>query len=98
LIRESFGRLFNDGGETVAEGTCQVDEERGSVTMRPLLDTPLMSRQEGLLRLLLDEGDELTVSNRIIRFRLNVPGVPPGPAYRLFLVGGASGPRAVGDS
>jgi hypothetical protein len=85
LIRESFGKLYNQHGEILAEGSCQVDEERGSVTMRPLIDTPLLVRQEGSLRLSLDEGDELPVSNNVIRFRLNVPGVPSGPAYRLFI-------------
>ena len=85
MVREIFGTLFNDGGEIVAEGTCQVDDERGSVTLRPLIDTPLVSRQRGLLRLVLDDGEELSVSDQVIRFRLNVPGVPPGPAYRLFL-------------
>jgi hypothetical protein len=88
VIRDSFGKLYNQGGEIVAEGSCQVDEERGSVTLRPLIDTPLLSRQQGVLRLFLDEGDELSVSSRVIRFRLNVPGSPPGAAYRLFIQGG----------
>jgi hypothetical protein len=90
VIRDSFGKLFNEGGEIVAEGNCQVDEEHGSVTLRPLIDTPLLSRQQGTLRLALDEGDDIFVSERVIRFRLNVPGTPPGPAYRLFIQGGAS--------
>jgi hypothetical protein len=83
-----FGKLWNEGGELVAEGSCEVDHERGSVTMRPLIDTPLLSRQHGVLRLVLDDGEEYAiVAERIIRFRLNVPGNPPGPAYRLYLVG-----------
>ncbi len=85
MIRDSFGKLFNSGGEIVAEGPCQVDEENGRVTMRPLIDTSLLSRQHGTLRLALDDGDDLMVSANMIRFRLNVPGVPPGPAYRLFI-------------
>ena len=85
MITDSFGRLFNDGGEIVAEGPCQVDHERGSVTLRPLVDTPLLLRQRGVLRLALEDGGELAVRDDIIRFRLNLPGVPPGPAYRLFM-------------
>ena len=71
----------------MAEGPCQVDEDNGRVTLRPLIDTSLMSRQQGTLRLALDDGDDLVVSANMIRFRLNVPGVPPGPAYRLFIQG-----------
>ena len=96
MIRDSFGKLFNEGGEIVAEGSCQVDEENGRVTMRPLIDTPLMSQQHGTLRLALDDGDDVYVSGRVIRFRLNVPGVPPGPAYRLFIQS-ASGQKASGE-
>ena len=88
LITESFGKLFNDGGELVAEGSCQVDHDRGSVTMRPLIDTSLMNRQHGVLRLVLDDGGEYPIDgDRVIRFRLNVPGVPPGPSYRLYFAG-----------
>lgn len=87
MIVDSFGKLFNASGEIVAEGSCQVDMDRGSVTLRPIVDTPLLSRQTGHLRLELDDGTQLTVRSQIIRFRLNVAGTPPGPAYRLFVVG-----------
>jgi hypothetical protein len=90
LIIESFGKLFTESGEIVAEGSCQVDMDRGSVTLRPVVDTPLLSRQHGALHLELDDGTELKVRGQIIRFRLNVAGVPPGPAYRMFV---ASGPQ-----
>jgi hypothetical protein len=96
VITDSFGKLFNDGGELVAEGSCQVDHEKGSVTLRPIVDTPLLSRQEGVLRLVLDDGGEFQISDRIIRFRLNVPGVPYGPAYRLYMLG-APGLRSTGS-
>jgi hypothetical protein len=83
MIQDAFGTLRNEAGEIVAEGNCQVDVDRGSATMRPIIDTPLLSRQQGVLYLRLDDGAEYAVSDRIIRFRLNVTGVPPGPAYRL---------------
>jgi hypothetical protein len=88
LILESFGKLYTQSNEIVAEGSCQVDLDRGSVTMRPVVDTPMISRQKGSLRLELDDGTELTIREGIIRFRLNVAGAPPGPAYRLFVAGG----------
>ena len=80
---ESFGKLYNEASELVAEGSCLVDLEKGSVTLRPIVDTPLLSRQRGHLMLRLDDGSEYAMTDRIIRFRLNVAGVPPGPAYRL---------------
>jgi len=96
LIVDSFGKLFNESGEIVAEGSCQVDMDRGSVTLRPIVDTPLLSRQTGQLRLELDDGTQLRVRSQIIRFRLNVPGAPPGPAYRLFVLGPEQQQRYVG--
>lgn len=88
MILESFGKLYTQHNEIVAEGSCLVDMDRGSITMRPIVDTPLISRQKGNLRLELDDGTELTIRGGIIRFRLNVAGAPPGPAYRLFVAGG----------
>ncbi len=82
---DAFGKLYNQEGEILAEGNCQVDEGRGSVTLRPLVDTPLLNRSQGELRLELEDGSFFYLTDRIIRFRLNVPGTPPGPTYRLFL-------------
>ncbi len=61
--------------------------ERGAITLRPLVDTPLISREKEPMRLVLDDGSELSIRAGIIRFRLNAPGAPPGPAYRLFVAG-----------
>jgi hypothetical protein len=94
LVIDSFGKLFTQSGEIVAEGSCQVDMERGSVTLRPLVDTPLISREREAMRLVLDDGTELAIRAGIIRFRLNTPGTPPGPAYRLFVAGGTTPAQA----
>lgn len=96
MIVEGFGRLFNEGGEIVAEGSCRVDVEKGSVTLRPLIDTPLLSRQHGILRLELEDGSEFSLTDRVIRYRLNVPGQPAGAAYRLYVVGSEANRRAAG--
>ena len=93
---DAFGKLYNEAGEIVAEGNCQVDAEKGIVTMRPLIDSPLISRQTGLLRLELEDGSEFTLTDRVIRFRLNVPGKPAGAAYRLYMVGWEANRRAAG--
>ena len=83
MTLDAYGKLYNAGGELVAEGSCQVDLDHGSVTLRPVIDAALITHQEGVLSLRLDDGSEYTLSSRVIRFRLNVAGVPPGPAYRL---------------
>jgi hypothetical protein len=80
--------LFTENGEIVAEGSCLVDMDRGSVTMRPIVDSPIITRERGTMRLVLDDGTELAIRDGIIRFRLNVLGQPPGPAYRMFVAGG----------
>ena len=85
---ESFGRVFNASGEIVAEGSCSVDYDRGAVTLHPVFDAPLLTRQQGDLRLELDEGGDILLKSSVIRFRLNVPGVPPGPAYRMLIASG----------
>ena len=91
MIVDSFGKLYNAGNEVVAEGSCQVDYDHNNVTMRPIVDTPLINRQRGTLRLVLDDGSELPIAaERITRFRLNAPGVPPGAAYRLYFTGQSS--------
>ena len=87
MVIDSFGKLFTQSGEIMAEGPCQVDVERGSVTLRPLVDTPLLSREKETMRLVLDDGMELSIRAGIIRFRLNASGAPPGPGYRLFVAG-----------
>jgi hypothetical protein len=88
LIIESFGKLFTESGEIVAEGSCQIDIERGTVTMRPMIDTPLITRHKGPLHLRLDDGTSFKVRPGIIKYNLNVPGAPAGPAYRMFVTGG----------
>ncbi len=93
---DAFGKLYNENGEILAEGSCQVDVEKGSVTLRPIVDTPLLSRQRGLMRLELEDGSEFSLTDRVIRFRLNVPGAQPGAAYRLYLVGARPNHRFAG--
>jgi hypothetical protein len=97
VIIDTFGKLYNEGGEIVAEGNCQVDYDHSNVTMRPIVDTPLMNRQHGTLRLVLDDGSELPIAaERVTRFRLNAPGVPPGAAYRLYFTN-QPGAQPAGD-
>ena len=59
MVIDSFGKLFTQGGEIVAEGSCQIDMERGTVTLRPLVDTPLISREKEPMQLRLDDANEV---------------------------------------
>ena len=77
------GKLYNLDNEVVAEGSCEVDPERGTVTFHPYLDNPAIDRQRGDLRLELETGLHLDLTDRVIRYRLNAPGRPGGFAYRL---------------
>lgn len=90
MILESFGKLFTESGEIIAEGSCLINMERGSVTMHPVIDTPLITRHSGPMHLNLDDGSSFRVRPGIIKYNLNVPGAPAGPAYRMSLVGGSS--------
>jgi hypothetical protein len=85
VISSAFGKITNEHGEVVAEGACEVDDERGAVTLRPLFDMPLLERQRGPMRLTLDDGAELLLTDRVIHFRVNLPGERPGSVYRLFI-------------
>ncbi len=85
MISSSFGKVANQHGEIVAEGACEVDDARGSVTMRPILDMPLLERQRGPLTLTLDDGSELLLTERVIHFKVNLPGERPGSIYRMFI-------------
>ena len=88
VIVESFGKVFNATGEVVAEGECEVNLDRGSVTLRTVIDAPLLLEERSMMRLELEDGSEYALRGTAIRFRLNTPGALPGPAYRLFLVAG----------
>jgi len=87
MISSAFGKVTNEQGEVLAEGACEVDDERGSVTLRPLFDMPLLEREHGAMRLTLDDGSELLLTDRVIHFRVNLPGQRPGSVYRLFIAG-----------
>jgi hypothetical protein len=86
--------LYNAEHELVAEGQCEVDDDRGSVTLHPVVDTPTLQREHGHLRLELEDGSEVYLTDRIIRFRLNVPGAPASAAYRMYFEDRPEAPSA----
>ncbi len=66
------GRLSNQDGELIAEGPCELEEERGQVTMWPDREIRVLRLERGDLVLELDNGRCLVVSGRPLGFRLNV--------------------------
>lgn len=66
------GRLSNREGELIAEGRCELEEDRAQVTMWPDREIRLLRLERGELLLELDNGRSLTVSGRPLSFRLNV--------------------------
>jgi hypothetical protein len=84
MITKLHGKVFNEGGELVGEGACDVDEERGAVTLRPAYNMPALENQHTALRLELEDGSELALSHRVIKLRVNRPDAAPASVYRLF--------------
>ena len=65
-------RLFNKGGELIAEGPCWVDEARGRATLEPEHEPGFIQKERGDLSLQLDSGRSLAVSDSPMIFKLGV--------------------------
>ncbi len=91
-------RLFNKGGELIAEGPCWVDEAAGRATLEPQHEPGFIQKERGELSLELDSGRSLTVSDNPMIFKLGA--VPNGDMtngqrslYRLRLLNPGMEPR-----
>ncbi|MCH8161667.1 MAG: hypothetical protein IIB88_07210 [Chloroflexi bacterium] len=65
-------RLFNKGGELIAEGPCWVDEAEGRATLEPQHEPGFIQKERGELSLKLDSGRSLAVSDSPMIFKLGV--------------------------
>ena len=63
-------RLFNRGGELIAEGPCWVDEAAGQATLEPEHEPGFIQKERGELSLELDSGRSLSVSDSPMIFKL----------------------------
>ncbi len=63
-------RLFNKGGELIAEGPCWVDEAEGRATLEPQHEPGFIQKERGELSLQLDSGRSLAVSDSPMIFKL----------------------------
>ncbi|MCH8025997.1 MAG: hypothetical protein IH866_04300 [Chloroflexi bacterium] len=84
-------RLFNSGGELIAEGPCWLDEAAGRATLEPEREPGVIQKERGELSLELDSGRTVAVSDSPMVFRLGAGagGVGPGgrrSLYRLSLI------------
>lgn len=77
------GKLYNEGGEVIAEGPCELNEERSHVSMWPTLEKGLFERERGVMTLELEGGAALRISERRLRLRLNPPHGPRSAIYRM---------------
>lgn len=76
-------RLFNSGGELIAEGPCWLDEPAGRATLEPEREPGVIQKERGELSLELDSGRTVAVSDSPMVFRLGA-GADGGGRRRLY--------------
>jgi len=74
---------MNDQGELVASGMCEVDRERAEVTMWPSWELHMLERERGALKLALDGGPTLTISDKHLTMKLRGESKQRISVYRL---------------
>ena len=86
-------RLFNSGGELIAEGPCWLDEPAGRATLEPEREPGVIQKERGELSLELDSGRTVAVSDSPMVFRLGA-GADGGrrSLYRLSLIDASTSP------
>jgi hypothetical protein len=77
------GKLTNAEGEFIASGPCEVNRERGEVTMWPSWEMHMLERERGELSLELGDGTRLRISDRHLTFKLQGPTEQRISVYRL---------------
>lgn len=77
------GKLTNSDGEFIASGPCEVDLERGAVTMWPSWELHMLERQRGALSLALENGMRLDISDRHLTLKLRGASEQRISVYRL---------------
>jgi len=70
MIEATHARLLNAEGELIAEGACRLNEAGGEATFEPEREPGVVEKERGDLRLLLDSGRSLAVSDPPMVFRI----------------------------
>ena len=87
-MEPDYGRVLNGGGEVLATGAFEIDQERREIMFRPVVDSSLLDRETGPLIMELGDGRMLEVAAKYMRFRLNGPDGERQSIYRLRYVEG----------
>lgn len=80
------GKLTNLDGEFIASGPCEVDAVRREVTMWPAWEVHMLERQRSALRLELDDGTRLEISDKHLTFKLHAAAEQRTTVYRLRII------------
>jgi hypothetical protein len=76
------GKLTNSEGEFIASGPCEVNRERGEITMWPSWELHMLERERGRLSLSLEDGRVLDLSDRHHTLKLQGPSEQRITVYR----------------
>ena len=77
------GKLTNAAGEFIANGPCEVNLDRGEVTMWPTWEMHMLEREHGELVLDLADGRMMRISDRHLTFKLQGATEQRISVYRL---------------
>src|SRR3990172_3383614 len=77
------GKLTNAEGEFIASGPCEINRDRGEVTMWPSWEMHMLERERGPLVLELEDGTKLPISDKHLTFKLRGPAEQRISVYRL---------------
>lgn len=80
------GKLTNSDGEFIASGPCEVNRDRGEVTMWPSWTLHMLERERGQLTLDLADGQRMTISDRHLTFKLRAQDNERITVYRLRVI------------
>ena len=80
------GKLMNADGEFIANGPCEINRDRGEVTMWPSWELHMLERERGNLTLHLADGHVLDISDKHLTFKLRGPSEQRISVYRLRIV------------
>ena len=77
------GKLTNQEGEFIASGPCEINRDRGEITMWPSWEMHMLERERGALKLTLDNGIAFDISDKHLTFKLQGPTPQRISVYRL---------------
>ena len=80
------GKLLNANGEFIANGPCEVNRERGEVTMWPSWEMHMLERERGELVLEMDDGARFVISDKHLTFKLQGAAEQRISVYRLRII------------